>query len=120
MLIHPYNQEWPSRFDEIEAELLDVLDGLVLRIEHVGSTSVPDLAAKDIIDIDIVYDREASLLDIVEALATVGYKHIGEHGIPLRDAFKRLLLPEVHPVLDRITHHLYACPAHSPELKRQE
>lgn len=98
---------------------MEALDNLVLRIEHVGSTSVPDLVAKDIVDIDIVYDDfSTDLTEIVTALETLGYYHNGDQGIPLREAFKRRSHHHFHPVLDGIVHHLYACPSHSPELKR--
>ncbi|MGC2239771.1 MAG: GrpB family protein [Acidimicrobiia bacterium] len=46
-----YDREWPRLYDEEEARVRTVLEGRVIRLEHVGSTSVPGLAAKPIIDI---------------------------------------------------------------------
>ena len=57
VVVEPYNEAWKKDFAVIKAELEPALGGLALRIEHVGSTSVPGLSAKPIIDIDVVIDR---------------------------------------------------------------
>ncbi len=49
--IVPYQTSWPAEFQEIALVLRRGLGGLALRIDHIGSTSVPGLPAKDIIDI---------------------------------------------------------------------
>lgn len=118
LLIRPYSQQWPLAFAEIAGVLQSATEGITLTIHHVGSTSVPGLGAKDIIDIDIELEETESFAAVVEALTTVGYTHVEDYGIPLRDAFKRRNPAVLHPVLDRISHHLYVCPSHSPELKR--
>lgn len=70
-------------------------------IELVGSTSVEGLAAKPIIDIDIIYQNPQALTSIIAALSSIGYSHLGDLGIPSRDAFKSsVTLPR---------HNLYAC-----------
>ena len=58
----PYDPDWPRRFDEFAARIRDALGDEALTVEHVGSTSVPGLAAKDIVDIDltVVDPREES------------------------------------------------------------
>jgi GrpB-like predicted nucleotidyltransferase (UPF0157 family) len=48
-----WDARWPERFAEMRARLADALGPLALRIEHVGSTSIPDLVAKPVIDIQI-------------------------------------------------------------------
>ena len=48
--LHPYNPEWPSMFSILERQIRDALGASVLMIEHVGSTSVPGLSAKAVID----------------------------------------------------------------------
>lgn len=118
MLILPYQGHWPAAFAEIEQVLSTCLAGLAVRVHHVGSTAVPGLAAKDIIDIDLEYSPLVQLADIKERLASLGYQHNGDQGIPQREVFKRKARTEDHPILDRITHHLYACPTGSPELTR--
>lgn len=51
--IIPYQARWPAEFRAIAARLRSALGGLAQRIDHIGSTSVPGLAAKDIIDVQI-------------------------------------------------------------------
>ena len=69
--IVPYQENWPSEFQAIAGSLRRALGELALRIDHVGSTSVPGLSAKDVIDIQITV---AALDDRVRtAMATLGY-----------------------------------------------
>ncbi|MFT5618769.1 MAG: GrpB-like predicted nucleotidyltransferase (UPF0157 family) [Arenicella sp.] len=51
-------------------------------------------------------------------MSAIGYFHNGNQGIEGREAFKRKDSQSKHKILDKITHHLYACPADSQELKR--
>jgi GrpB-like predicted nucleotidyltransferase (UPF0157 family) len=76
-------------------------------IHHVGSTSVPGLAAKPIIDVDIVVEHQDKPI-VIQSLAKLGYRHLGNLGIPQRDAFKAPPGP--------IPHHLYVCPPDSQAL----
>ncbi len=117
-LIVAYQSEWIRQFQQIQSILQQQLTEQIVGIEHVGSTSVPDLAAKAIIDIDIVYENDAIFPQIRKRLATLGYFHNGNQGIPQREAFKRTKGIALHPVLNTIPHHLYACPKDSLELKR--
>jgi GrpB-like predicted nucleotidyltransferase (UPF0157 family) len=69
--IIPYQENWPFEFQTIAARLRQALGALALRIDHIGSTSVPGLPAKDVIDIQITV---AALDDHVRsAMATLGY-----------------------------------------------
>jgi GrpB-like predicted nucleotidyltransferase (UPF0157 family) len=74
--IVPYDPEWPREFarerDRIDAALGD----LARRIDHNGSTSVPGLAAKPVIDIQISVAPLHPLDPYVCALATLGYRHL--------------------------------------------
>lgn len=69
--IVPYKPSWPNEFQEIASVLRGGLGGLALRIDHIGSTSVPGLPAKDVLDIQITVSK----LDhqIVNAMGTLGY-----------------------------------------------
>lgn len=70
--IVPYDARWPVEFRDIGMPLREALGGLALRIDHIGSTSVPGLAAKDVIDIQMtVAALDAETL--VGALAPLGY-----------------------------------------------
>ena len=53
IVIQPYNASWPAEFARVEAALLGALGDIAHRIDHIGSTSVPGLAAKDVIDVQI-------------------------------------------------------------------
>lgn len=117
MLIVPYSSDWIDDFNQIKALLDKALTGLDCQIEHVGSTSVPGLAAKAIIDIDIVYSGDAHFERIKSALSGIDYYHNGDQGIPLREAFKRSNSAD-HPVLDCTPHHLYVCLRGSASLNR--
>ena len=96
VIVQPYNEEWNADFTAIRDELNVVLNDLVLRIEHVGSTSVEGLSAKPVIDIDVV----------------IQYTHEGDLGIPGREAFKYRGKEHLKK------HHLYVCDLDSEELKR--
>ncbi len=100
------------------AILSSCLEGLPVQVHHVGSTAVPGLAAKDIIDIDLEYPVDIPFQKIKERLASLGYQHHGDQGIPQREVFKRGERETDHSTLDMYAHHLYACPTGSRELLR--
>lgn len=83
----PYDPDWQRDFEWIRAELADALAAIpILAIEHVGSTSVPGLAAKPIIDVDIVVAAD-QVRSATDALAAIGYQPRGDLGVPDRYAF---------------------------------
>ena len=82
-----YREEWPTQYEELAAVLRQALRHVrSVRIEHVGSTAVPGLAAKPIIDIDVIVDSEEMSV-AVAALEAIGYVHRGDLGVPGREAF---------------------------------
>ena len=117
-LIQKYTSKWIEQFQVIKQEIEQVLTEINIKIEHIGSTSVPGLDAKAIIDIDVAYPPDADFEEIKLRLATIGYYHNGDQGIVNREAFKRRGLPPKNKVLDTIVHHLYVCPGYSEELHR--
>lgn len=118
MLLQPYQPQWTQDFLKIEQILAEALPNRYVQIVHIGSTAVPDLAAKPILDIDIVLVEGVDFELIKANLASIGYQYAGNQGIADREVFKRKNTTEKHPVLDNIAHHLYACPTESEELKR--
>jgi GrpB-like predicted nucleotidyltransferase (UPF0157 family) len=83
IVIEPYNPNWPKEFAVIQSDLKNILGDLALRIDHIGSTSVLGLGAKDIIDIQITVRELDS--NIVQPMLTAGYllsEHTSDH-IPL-------------------------------------
>lgn len=91
-----------------------------MSIEHVGSTSVPGLAAKPIIDLDVVIESNAQLPEAIESLAQLGYVHEGDLGIAGREAFARQGQDVPRDGTGRMwpNHHLYVCAQDSEELTR--
>jgi GrpB-like predicted nucleotidyltransferase (UPF0157 family) len=69
----PYDPGWPRRYQQLSAAVRDVLGDTVLDIEHVGSTSVPGLAAKDVIDIDLTVADPRDEDRYVPVLERLGY-----------------------------------------------
>ncbi len=118
MLIQEYRESWIEDFNAIKSVIHDALMTLNISIEHIGSTAVPKLAAKPIIDIDIVYETDVAFETIKEGLEKVGYYHNGNQGIANREVFKRENGWSKHQILDTIKHHLYVCPVDSEELQR--
>lgn len=117
MLIQEYNPNWKNDFEAIHKVLHETLSNHIIAIEHIGSTSVSHLAAKPIIDIDIIYDRNTDFEAIKTHLESLGYLHNGNQGIENREVFKRSKIVK-NEVLDKITHHLYVCPNDSKELQK--
>ena len=88
IVVVDYDPQWPAAFATIRSTLEKALDRVpVIGIEHVGSTSVPGLAAKPIIDIDVIVDR-THVDDAASALVANGYAPLGDMGVPDRLAFK--------------------------------
>lgn len=85
-----YDPSWPERFYALRGEYAKAMAAAgvpVAAIEHVGSTSVPGLAAKPIIDCDIVV-AEPDVTAAADVLVALGFTPEGELGIPQRWAFK--------------------------------
>jgi GrpB-like predicted nucleotidyltransferase (UPF0157 family) len=83
-----YDPAWPKLF---AAEARRILDGLSTNtdIEHIGSTSVPGLLAKPIIDIMLGVECEEGLETVRRRLVALGYEDCGEAGVPGRSYFRR-------------------------------
>jgi GrpB-like predicted nucleotidyltransferase (UPF0157 family) len=90
IVVAEYDPDWPRRFERLRREYsaaMTAADVAVVVIEHVGSTSVPGLAAKPVIDCDIVV-TERDVAAASSVLADLGFRPLGQLGIPLRWAFK--------------------------------
>lgn len=71
IVLAPYDEAWPTTFARLASAIRDVLGEVV--VEHVGSTSVPGLDAKPIIDINLIVADSADELSYVPALQELGY-----------------------------------------------
>ncbi len=85
--IVPWTEKWTQDFLLLKSRLNSILSGLPVRIEHVGSTSIPCLAAKPIIDLDIMVPTDTMLHHVIHKLKSAGFEHRGNLGIVGREAF---------------------------------
>lgn len=96
-----YREEWPAQFEAVAESLRRALGAVPIRsIEHVGSTAVPGLAAKPILDIDVIVasDRMPAAIAALEAW---GYEHRGDLGMSGREVLRA---PDIDP-----ERHVYVC-----------
>lgn len=103
-----YDETWPVLFEEFAGPVREALADLGAEVEHIGSTAVPGLAAKPIVDIDVVVRSTKDVPAAIERLRALGYVYQGDKGIPGREAF---LWPPA-----AIPHHLYVVAAGSEPL----
>ncbi len=106
----PYDPAWPAAFAAERALLNDALGDAAVEIHHIGSTSVPGLAAKPIIDILVEATDLAALDAHDDAVVALGYESMGEFGIPGRRFYRK-------GGADR-THHVHAFATDDPGLAR--
>ena len=118
-LIMPYNPEWKREFERLSAVLRAYLKDFEIDIQHVGSTSVPGLHAKPILDIDIIIHDQSSLDHVSRILASIGYIGRGDQGVPGRFAFRQSSpqTPVGADIEKWQEHHLYVCFSDSLALK---
>lgn len=110
VIVVDYDPNWPLLFRTLQRRFSDALGRMAAAIEHVGSTSVPNLAAKPIVDIDVLLAAESELPAAIAKLAQIGYVHQGDLGILGREAFRT-------PVGDP-PHNLYVCRTSNGEFQR--
>ena len=101
IIVSDYDPAWPEWFERVCDKVWPAVSDIALRIDHVGSTSVPGLAAKPVIDTDIVVASDEDVQPVVERLESIGYRWRGDLGVEGRQAFK----PVDEEGLPR--HHLY-------------
>ena len=111
--IRAYGSDWARDFTGLVEFLTPFLPEDALA-HHVGSTSIPNMPAKDIVDVDIECGP-GGMVDIINSLRKAGYAHAGDQGIPSREAFHPLKGTNASKLRP---HHLYACESNSPELAR--
>jgi GrpB-like predicted nucleotidyltransferase (UPF0157 family) len=84
--IVPYDARWPAEFRDVAARMRRVLGEDVVRIDHIGSTAVPGLDAKDVVDVQVTVTDAAAFLPATDRLASAGWRpHPGidhDHDVP--------------------------------------
>ncbi|WIG20198.1 GrpB family protein [Bacillus anthracis] len=118
--IEEYNIKWESEFNKLQTLINDVMEDSILSIEHVGSTSIKGLAAKPVLDIDIVIEDYGVFPKVVTKLEAIGYYHQAEWSYKGREAFGRkdAFVPWDGESTGWMEHHLYVCDKESEELRR--
>ena len=87
VILKDYNKEWSKLFDK-EAKLISsIISNYLVNIQHIGSTAIPGIVAKPIIDIAIGIDDLSNIKQIITLLEEGGYEYRGEQGIPDRHLF---------------------------------
>ncbi len=84
-----YNENWVKEYEEEEKLLKDVLKDKIIEIHHIGSTSIPGLKAKPVIDILIVIDSLKNISEIEELLKPYDYENRGPQGVEDRFFFAK-------------------------------
>ena len=97
--LEEYNLEWPKLFAKEKRLLLQTFGDRIIAIEHIGSTSIPGLIAKPIIDINIAVESLGDILDFITKLQELDYEYIPERRFSDRQFF-----PKGPP--EKRTHHL--------------
>lgn len=121
VVLAPSDPDWPRAFAALAEVYAAALGDLVQAIEHVGSTAVPSLLAKPIIDVDIVLASREDLPEAIARLAGLGYRHSGDQGVPGREAFARdgdAEVPRDGSGRRWPSHNLYVCAVDARELQR--
>ncbi|MFD1031604.1 GrpB family protein [Metaplanococcus flavidus] len=110
MIVLSYDTQWALLFEEEAEQLKGILAKEIVAIHHFGSTSVPKLDSKPVIDI-LAIVKEIDLIDAYnDELQAMGYESKGENGIPGRRYFQK--------GGDDRTHHLHIYGDGSPEIER--
>lgn len=106
----PYDPRWPVEYAAEAARLREVFGPLAPAIHHIGSTSVPGLCAKPVIDILIEVSDIGAVDSLAPAMVALGYEALGEFGLPGRRYFRK--------GGDRRTHHVHVFGAGTSEAAR--
>ena len=109
VVVRDYDPRWARDFESLRARIWPVVEDFAVGMEHVGSTSVPGLSAKPVLDIDLIVRLEEGVLRAIDRLAAIGYTHRGNLGIEGREAFRA--------AVDCPAHHLYVCREDSAVLR---
>jgi GrpB-like predicted nucleotidyltransferase (UPF0157 family) len=85
-----YDPRWPEMFETERALIQAAIGEWAYAIEHVGSTAIPGIAAKPIIDVGVALERLTDALKCITPLVALGYECLGEFGIPERIYFRKV------------------------------
>ncbi|MEC4818892.1 MAG: GrpB family protein [Scytonema sp. PMC 1069.18] len=108
----PYNLKWRDAFAQEKQQILQVFGDNIVAIHHIGSTAIPNIYAKPIIDLLVEVKSLASIDGCNLSMEALGYEVMGEFGIPGRRFFRKNNTDGVR------THHVHAFEVGSKEVKQ--
>lgn len=97
IIVVDYDASWSNQYEQEKQQILLDLGDTVTNIQHIGSTSVPGLAAKPVIDMLLGLKQIPPLPMQISSLEAIGYSYYGEFGIPGRHYFRKGI-PHTHQV----------------------
>ena len=89
IIICDYDPAWAQRFEQEKAVLLRAVGEFIVEVEHFGSTAVPELAAKPVVDILVGLQQYPMPDEAIHALERIGYEYLGEAGVLGRLYFRK-------------------------------
>ncbi len=108
-----YEQSWPNAFRDEASRLRASLDDSASRIDHIGSTSVPGLASKDVIDIQVSVERDSDLDGVAHELERAGWAPRPDinrdhevPGSPVDERARQKWFLQEHPGTQRVNIHV--------------
>ncbi len=110
VIVTPYQSSWPEAFQEEKEQLKTIFGDRLLAVHHIGSTSVPGLSAKPILDILPVVDSLDGIEAFDAAMEQIGYEAKGEFGMSGRRYYRK--------GGDNRTHHIHLYADGNPEIIR--
>lgn len=92
-----YDPEWKSLFEIEKKKLSNVVDSKGIKIEHIGSTSIPDICSKPVIDIMIGVEEKEQLDSNINNIISIGYAYVQKYEVymPFRRYFFKLKNPDI-------------------------
>ena len=110
VIVTPYQSSWPDAFQQEKEQLETIFGDRLLAVHHIGSTSVPGLSAKPILDILPVVDSLDGIEAFDAAMEQIGYEAKGEFGMSGRRYYRK--------GGDNRTHHIHLYADGNPEIMR--
>ncbi|WP_420644800.1 GrpB family protein [Candidatus Leptofilum sp.] len=111
VIVTPHDPVWTEQYKTEAARLTSVFQPILVAIHHFGSTAIPGINAKPVIDILIVVKDITAVIHLIDPMAQQGYLSKGEKGISGRHYFRKG--SDAHH-----THHVHVYEENHPEIAR--
>ncbi len=107
----PYNPDWPRLYSAEAERIAAALGGEMTAIHHIGSTAIPGIKAKPVLDFLVAVPRIERVDELNDSMVVLGYEPRGEYGIPGRRFF-------IKHTAGMRTHHVHIFQNGNPEITR--